>query len=489
MRTRSLSVLALLAFTACSSPSSKGSSPVVDDEEATGAPSDPSEPLQSPKYRVFEGGKVVEKSNVDARNGGFGDGSGARGRAADAPGAPPPLATAAAAAGEMDMERGVAPRQPAMGGGQAATRVMSGEWDDNANYREFMKYLATTPTTRAFDVKNRRFIRVSDVDGMPVPNCTVTVHGDGRDLDLTTTSGGRALFFPHAEGFEGGTLVAKASCAGKGDVSFNASDDDGVVELKLDGQRTVADERVVDIVFVLDTTGSMSEEIEALSSTIQRVAEMLEKEKVTGRFGLVEYKDRTDPFITRTTPMTKDVKRFLERVKEVRASGGGDMPEDVNEGVRTAVQDLAWSSTSVAKLMFVIGDAPPHLDYQDATPYSTSTKDASHRGIVIHTVAASGMDDVGQSVFRQMAQYTGGSAMFVLRGGAGPASVGGGDPKSSCGGTQENFKSGELHRLITNKVYGALTAVDGRDKRIAGLGKDEDAKPCEERVRPVAWSR
>lgn len=481
MRTRSLSVLALLAFTACSSPSSKNGSP-VDDDEATSTPSDPSEPLRDPEYRVYEGGKVVAKKNVDARNGAKGDG---RGLMESAPGAPPPLATAAAAA---DMERGVAPAQPGPAG-QAASRVMSGEWDDNANYREFMKYLATEPTSRAFDVKNRRFIRVSDVDGMPVPNCRVTVHGDGRDVELTTTSNGRALFFPHAEGLDGGALTAKATCAGTGEVAFNVSDDDGVVDLKVDGQRTVADERVVDIVFVLDTTGSMSEEIEALSSTIQRVAEMLEKEKVTGRFGLVEYKDRTDPFITRTTPMTKDVKRFLERVKEVRASGGGDMPEDVNEGVRTAVEDLAWSSTSVAKLMFVIGDAPPHLDYQDSTAYSTTTKNASHRGIVIHTVAASGMDDLGQSVFRQMAQYTGGSAMFVLRGGAGAASVGGGDPKSSCGGTQESYKSGELHKLITNKVYGALSAVDGRDNRIAGLGKDEDAKPCAERVRPVAWSR
>jgi hypothetical protein len=185
--------------------------------------------------------------------------------------------------------------------------------------------------------------------------------------------------------------------------------------------------------------------------------------------------------------MTRDVRGFLERVRGVQASGGGDLPEDMNEGMRVAVDQMAWSDRSVARMVFVIADAPPHLDYQQSVSYAQTARKANHEGVVVHTVAASGMDDVGQSVFRQMAQLTGGSSMFVLRGGAGPASSGGGDPTSSCGGTQQSFRSGDLHSLVTNKVFAALSAVNGDPLRIAGLNEDEDAKPCDRRIQPVVW--
>lgn len=72
--------------------------------------------------------------------------------------------------------------------------------------------------------------------------------------------------------------------------------------------------------------------------------------------------------------------------------------------------------------------------------------------------------------------------MFVLRGGAGPASTGGGKPKSSCGGTQESFTSGNLARLISDRVQGEINALEQDPLRIAGLNKDEKAKPCSQRI-------
>ncbi|MEM9489748.1 MAG: hypothetical protein AAGC55_11420, partial [Myxococcota bacterium] len=91
-------------------------------------------------------------------------------------------------------------------------------------------------------------------------------------------------------------------------------------------------------------------------------------------------------------------------------------------------------------------------------------------------------DTLGQIVWRQIAQYTGGTNLFVLRGGAGPQSVGGGDPKASCGGTQTNYASGNLDTLIAGKIRGALLALDADPTRIPGLDRDENAKPCGERL-------
>jgi hypothetical protein len=109
-------------------------------------------------------------------------------------------------------------------------------------------------------------------------------------------------------------------------------------------------------------------------------------------------------------------------------------------------------------------------------------KRAAHEGVQLFTVAASGMDGLGQAVWRQVAEYTGGTNLFVLRGGAGPQSTGAGDPRSSCGGTQTNYSSGNLDALILAKVTHELQAMDGDAMRIAGLYKDENAKPCSERV-------
>jgi hypothetical protein len=108
-------------------------------------------------------------------------------------------------------------------------------------------------------------------------------------------------------------------------------------------------------------------------------------------------------------------------------------------------------------------------------------KSAAHRGIELFGVAASGMDDLGQAVLRQMAEYTSATEMFILRGGAGPQSVGGGDPISSCGGTQEQYASGNLDGLIVSKIKRELALLDADPSRIAGLRTDESAKPCAER--------
>jgi hypothetical protein len=74
----------------------------------------------------------------------------------------------------------------------------------------------------------------------------------------------------------------------------------------------------------------------------------------------------------------------------------------------------------------------------------------------------------------------------VLRGGAGPQSTGAGDAKSSCGGTHQNFTSGNLDELILRKVKLEVAALKANPLAIAGRGQDENAKPCDKRVLLVA---
>lgn len=367
-----------------------------------------------------------------------------------------------------------------------AAAVKAGEWDDNANYREFQKWLLTEQGQgfHRADVSERQFIVVRDADGKPLPRCPVVIaDGQGKKITLTTTASGRAILFPHAEGLSGRDLAATTSCQNSaGSTRFSLSQSDGVVDLKLAVKRVLPATREVDIAFILDTTGSMSEEIAAVKATIQKVASAFNTSSLRVRVGLVEYKDRTDSFVTKVYPMTSDVAKFSGQVAALQASGGGDTPESMNEGLHVGLNSLTWNNNAVAKVAFLIADAPPHLDYANDTDYAADMRDAAHRGIQVFTVAASGMDDLGQVVFRQIAQYTGATNLFVMRGGAGAQSVGGGDPKSSCGGTQTAFRSGNLDALIVQKVTRELKGLDRDPLKIAGLRIDENAKPCSERL-------
>jgi hypothetical protein len=377
---------------------------------------------------------------------------------------------------------------PAYAFAPGAASVKAGEWDDNANYRDFQKFLgSSTAPYHHVDLRDRRFLVVRDSKGQAVPRCRVSIDDSQQKTHVSflTTASGRAIFFPHAEGFDEGKMIATATCGdGKVTSTFDvgANDPDGVVDLRLPGERRALGQRTVDLAFILDTTGSMSEEIAAVKTTIQKVASALGNDQTQVRVGLVEYKDRTDPFVTKNYPFSTDLQGFAAKVAQISAGGGGDTPEDMNAGLHAALTQLQWSDQSVARLAFVIGDAPPHLDYQDGPDYAVDMKRASHQGIQLFTVAASGMDGLGQVVFRQMAQFTGGTNMFVLRGGAGPESVGGGDPGSSCGGTHTNYSSGKLDELIVQKIRRELKAIDADPMRIAGLKTDENAKPCNARI-------
>lgn len=406
---------------------------------------------------------------------------------ADAGGSPMPAPAAPGGMSKSEMPRvaGTAPA-PSAAPHMAASGVKAGEWDDNANYRDFLAYLGQQNKLGIdqLDVSHRHFLAVEDKDGRGVPNCKVSVTDGQKTVALKTAASGRAILFPAAMGLKLGKLTASSSCVSAnavGNATFDASQADGASLLKLSVARPVENKPVIDVVFVLDTTGSMSEEIASIKSTLQAVIDHMGPEAII-RVGLVEYKDRNDAFVTKAYPLTSDLKKLSAQIAGIEAGGGGDTPEDVNAGLAAAIDKMAWNDQATARLAFLVADAPPHLDYANSISYSASAKQAAEKGIKVFTVSASGMDDLGQAVFRQVAQVTGGTNMFVLRGGAGPQSTGAGDAKSSCGGTHENFSSGNLDQLITQKIRLEMASLKVDPMRIAGLGKDENAKACEDRI-------
>ena len=410
MKRRSLTVsstiaLSLLALVAGCSTKGAPTASTDSTEQATNAPAVEEDSLAAPK----KGRKADDSRDAEA---GSGEGVAAkdetrpsrpRSMASSSPrAAAPPSPMPAGGKFGSSLKRRDHGRRPTPVRTPDAAGVKAGEWDDNANYQAFTKYLSSQhfPDFQKLDLSHRRFIVVRDENGRAVPNCAVRISDGSISTELTTTASGRALLFPRAMGFSSAPLTATANCEGSQvSASFTTASADAAIQLNLQSARSLPQTRTVDLAFILDTTGSMSEEITAVKATIQKVAAQLAGSNTKVRVGLVEYKDRGEEIHTRTFNFTSDLGAFQKRINDVRASGGGDHAEDAIAGVRDGLNKLQWSDNSVARMAFVIGDAPPHLDYGQSSDYVPHLRAASKRGIKLYTVAASGMDDLGQAVW------------------------------------------------------------------------------------------
>ena len=146
---------------------------------------------------------------------------------------------------------------------------------------------------------------------------------------------------------------------------------------------------VIEVAFVLDTTGSMSGLLEGAKQKIWSVANQLAggTPRPEIRIALVGYRDRGDHYVTRVHGLSDDIDDVYAKLRAFTADGGGDTPESVNQALHEAVTSLAWSpSQDVYKVIFLVGDAPPHMDYADDVPYPQSVRLARERGIVVNTI-------------------------------------------------------------------------------------------------------
>ena len=169
----------------------------------------------------------------------------------------------------------------------------------------------------------------------------------------------------------------------------------------------------VDIAFVLDTTGSMGGLLEGAKRKIWSIATSVVDANPDAdiRIGLVAYRDVGDEYVTRTFDLTTDIQDIYAHLLELKARGGGDWPESVNEALDVAVNKLQWTGGNDARrIVFLVGDAPPHMDYAQDTKYPKTLAVARQRDIVVNAVLAGGARDT-ERVWKDVAQL--GDGRFI----------------------------------------------------------------------------
>ena len=102
--------------------------------------------------------------------------------------------------------------------------------------------------------------------------------------------------------------------------------------------------------------------------------------------------------------LTRDIQDLYANLLELKARGGGDWPESVNEALDVAVNKMQWTQgADGTRIVFLVGDAPPHMDYAQDTKYPVTLAVAKQRGIIVNAVLAGNAQDT-ERVWRDIAQ-------------------------------------------------------------------------------------
>jgi len=175
----------------------------------------------------------------------------------------------------------------------------------------------------------------------------------------------------------------------------------------------------IEVVFVLDTTGSMGGLIEGAKQKIWSIASEIARGQPTPvlEVGLVAYRDRGDAYVTKKFPLTRDLDAMFVNLQKLRADGGGDTPEHVGRALGEAVSQMSWNQESkVMKLIYLVGDAPPHDDYNDGWNSVVWARRAAEKGITVHAIRCGDDSDTSRA-FTRIASAASGS--FITIGQAG----------------------------------------------------------------------
>jgi len=166
----------------------------------------------------------------------------------------------------------------------------------------------------------------------------------------------------------------------------------------------------IEVVFVLDTTGSMSGLLEGAKAKIYSIASRIAQGRPTPhlKVGLVAYRDVGDDYVTKRFDLSDDLDTVFANLRRFEAGGGGDTPEHVGRGLGEAVSKLSWNQDrAVMKAIFLVGDAPP-AKRNDDWDFKFWAKRAREQHIVVNTVRC-GSDEETQVAWKFVSKLTDGT--------------------------------------------------------------------------------
>ncbi|OWV24375.1 hypothetical protein B7982_01260 [Fibrobacter sp. UWB2] len=304
--------------------------------------------------------------------------------------------------------------------------LTAGEWNDLDNWKFWSsllnenKYYDKTSYWK-FYPKNLVAVQVVDGNNTAIANVPVELLKDGSVLFSTKTdNAGFAYCWQNLFANDNGEIVAEDYSLNVNGASyieplkFTLQGDEQVnvnVVVSADAQQAAAK---ADIAFIVDATGSMTDEIRFLISDLNYIIDHASSgNNIALRTAALFYRDLQDEYITRYDDFSDNVSTTQEFVAKQKAGGGGDYPEAVDYALEASLQKLSWNESARARIAFLILDAPAHHKDNVIESLQKSIALFAQNGIKIIPVAASGVDKDTEFMLRFFELATGGTYVFL----------------------------------------------------------------------------
>lgn len=302
--------------------------------------------------------------------------------------------------------------------------LTAGEWNDLAHWSFWQQLQQNTDVDQYTDywgiyLDNRYEVKWIDANGQPVINASVSLSdGSTTHWSTQTNNKGEAVlwFNPYSSKLTSAkNLSIRGSYKGQSYIISEAqSYQEGINELQLSEAITLSTP-ITEVLFVVDATGSMGDELSYLNLELKSVVEQYQRNlpQVELRLGALLYRDHEDNYLLRQSNLTAKTADVFEFLLQQNADGGGDFPEAVDVALEAAIEQQTWSPKATTRVIFLLLDAPPRQDEVTLERLRNSVTAAAQKGIQIIPVASSGIDKETEFLMRYIAQLTNGTYTFI----------------------------------------------------------------------------
>ena len=346
-------------------------------------------------------------------------------------------------------------------GGKAGV-LTAGEWND-LDHWDFWSGLMGSQDYGGMSAYWRMYtprrvaVRVADPAGKRLPALRITLEQDRKVLWSTLTDNqGEANLWIDPFHAQAGTDNLVLTIDGKPQASapklspWNVQQEEAEVNFYIIDKANTAEKRA-DIAFIVDATGSMSDEIDFLKKDL---VDILDRAKggvgeVELRTAAVFYRDEQDEYLTKFSPFTNDYRKTIQYISMQYADGGGDLPEAVHTALEAGLQNLAWNTSARARIAFLVLDAPAHQDHQGVVEsLQASIREYAKQGVKLIPVFCSSPSKECEFMCRFFSVLTGGTYVFLTD----DSGVGGDHIEASVGQFQVEPLNDLLVRLIAKYI-------------------------------------
>ncbi len=303
-----------------------------------------------------------------------------------------------------------------------AGTLTAGIWNDLEHWEKFKKTLEAESTEAQvwnWQLHKRRYaIEISNSKGKPAIDVKVQIRDEsGNTLwnALTDNRGFAELWYAPFEVKEikKSNYYLYAQYGEKPWTKLGKVSENGDLRNSFRLDYLQETPKPVDIAFIVDATGSMGDEItylkEELMELMLRTKEFAPCSDI--RLASVFYRDRGDAYLAKHAPFTDRYEDAVSFIQDQSAGGGGDFPEAVDAGMEEALQKLTWSPKALARICFLVLDAPPHIE--NKAQIEALTQQYAEKGIKIIPIAASGINKSTEFLLKQIAAISNGEYLYI----------------------------------------------------------------------------